>query len=97
MKKSDKIVVGMLASAAVAALVFVANRKKTKKVKDQLVNGVQNFVENADDQISTVKVNAKEKIADQVFNFAVNNRKMIGKVTSFVLPYVLKNYVKKKL
>ena len=97
MKNSDKVLAGMAISAAVAAIVFVANKKKSKKVKKHFVHDVQDFVDHTEDQISTIKGNAKEKIVSKVFDFAVSNRKMIGKVTSFLLPYVLKNYVKKKL
>ena len=98
MNNSAKILAGTLAAAGLVTYLLATNKnkKKVNKIKKDLTNEVQSFVATAEDKVSLVKSDAKDKIAEQVFDFAVSNRKMIGNLAGYVLPYLLKGYVKKK-
>lgn len=96
MKNSDKMLAGLLVSAILTGGIIIGLKKKSAK-KRNIKSKTKDLLLNAEDHLADVKKKAKGKAAESVFNIAVSNRKMIGKLVSFILPYVLKGYIKKKL
>lgn len=97
MKNKDGLIVGALVGVAVAVY-FIAKRKgKGTQWKDDLSEKVNQFSENVKTEFNEKRTEVKLNIADKVFDFAVENRQSIAQVASYVMPYVLKNFVKKKL
>lgn len=94
MKKETKIILGTLAGAGVLAFLLSESKHNTCKSN---AKKVKNFIKNEEENFEDKKEAVKENIADKIFDFAVNNRQAIANVTSIFLPFVLKNFVKKKL
>lgn len=95
MKNSGKIIGTTLAVAGIVT--YLLCTKKGKKLKCNLKEKGLKIADEAEEKLKETKENFKESLADKVFDFAVNNRQTLASATSLILPYLLKNMVKKKL
>lgn len=95
MKNSGKIIGTALAVAGVVT--YLLCTKEGKKLKKNLKDKGLKIADDAEEKFKEKKEDFKESLADKVFDFAVNHRQTLASATSIVLPYLLKNMVKKKL
>jgi len=95
MNNSEKIIGGVLAAAGIAA--FLLCTKDGKKIGKKIKKESRKMAENAEDGFQKKRKVFKDSIADKVFDFAVEHRQTLANATSIVLPFLLKNMVKKKL
>lgn len=97
MKNKDGLIVGALVGVAVAAYFIAKKKGKGTRWKNDISEKVNQFSENVKTEFSEKHTEVKQNIADKVFDFAVENRQSIAQAASYVMPYILKNFVKKNL
>lgn len=95
MNNSEKIIGGVLAVAGVTA--FLLYTKQGKKITKNISAELDKMIENAGENIQEKRVDFRNSAADKVFDFAVNNKQTIANIAGAVMPYILRNFVKKKL
>ena len=95
MNNSEKLIGGAIALAGIATLLLCT--KKGKSLQKNFLNKTNELAKNAEETFQHKREDLKESVADKVFNFAVLHRQSIGNAASIVMPYLLKNMVKKKL
>lgn len=95
MNNSGKIIGGVLAVAGVATLLLAT--KRGKKITKSVTAELHKYLEDAGETVDEKRDQFRKATADKVFDFAVNNRQTIAQIASAVAPYLLKNFVKKKL
>ncbi len=95
MNHSGKILGGVLAAAGI--ITYILCTEKGKNLKKTVKENTKKLTDTAEKKYRETRENVRENVADKVFEFAVNHRQTIGNAASIVLPYLLKNMVKKKL
>ncbi|WP_434979818.1 hypothetical protein [Daejeonia sp. YH14] len=98
MSNKGKIIGGVLAGAGIVTyLLCTKNGKKlVNDVSSEFPDRFRNTKETAEAKFEENREKLKENLANKVFDFAVNNRQSLASITSLILPYALKGFVKKK-
>lgn len=95
MNNSGKIIGGVLAVAGIAA--FLLCTKDGKKIGKMIKKESGKMMKNAEEQFQEKRKIFRKSAADKVFDFAVEHRQALANATSIILPFLLKNMVKRKL
>lgn len=97
MKNKDGVLVGLVVGVAVAAYFIAKKKGKRPCGKNKVAKKFNQFSDEVRTEFRDARSQVKETVADKVFDFAVANRQSIAQVAGYVMPYILKNFVKKKL
>lgn len=95
MNNSGKIIGGVLLMAGVSA--YLLCTKDGKKISKKIKKESKKMAKNTEEQFQETRKMFKDNVADKVFDFAVDHRQSIANIASIVLPFLLKNMVKKNL
>lgn len=98
MSNKGKVIGAMLAGAGVITFLLCtkSGKKLVKEISAELENRFQNTKETVEAKFEENHEKIRENLADKVFEFALNNRQSLASITSLILPYALKGFVKKK-
>ena len=98
MNTKEKGIAALVAGFGLGAVIYLLTKnckgEKNCKTWDKFLKKTS---ADAAEKLQETRENVRETVADKVFSFAVDHRQSIASVASLVLPYLLKNFVKKKL
>lgn len=95
MKNPEKLIIATLAIGAAAYL--LTRTKKAQKISNKIIKFSNEKVDKLQNEMIDKHTEIKNNLADRLFSFVVDHRQTLANAIAVAIPYLLQNFVNKKM